>query len=91
MRVLEGVKYQYEPSCGNPHQSVPETHVHEQNKEVFELYSNLALDLNDSSDTKRQELIQLVKQQLGICKNISGNVKADAACAATISYEAGKA
>lgn len=36
--VLEGVEYQYEPSCGSQHQSVPEKQVHKQEKEVFELY-----------------------------------------------------
>ena len=76
--VLEGVKYQYGSSVGNQHQSVPEACVHEQEKKVLGLYksfSSLALDLNESSYAKQKELIELVKQQLDLCKNIAGNVK----------------
>ena len=59
--VLEGVKYQYDSSSGNQHQSVLETlHVHEQEKK--KTISNLALDLNESSDANQKELIELVKQ-----------------------------
>ena len=84
--VLEGVKYQYGSSVGNQHQSVPEAHVHEQEKKVLVLYktiSKLALDLNESSDAKQKELIELVKRQLNLCKNIAGNVKADTRTAST--------
>ena len=71
--VLEGVKYQYGSSVGNQHQSVPEAHVHEQEKKVLVLYktiSKLALDLNESSDAKQKELIELVKRQLNLCKTL---------------------
>eukprot|EP00731_Ephydatia_muelleri_P011728 Em0006g622a len=74
----EGVKYQYGSSVGKQHQSVPEACVHEQEKKVLGLYktfSSLALDLNESSYAKQKELIELVKQQLDLCKNIAGNVK----------------
>ena len=85
--VLEGVKYQYDSSFGNQHQSVPETlHVHEQEKEVFGLYktiSNLTLDLNESSDANQKELIELVKRQLDLCKTIPENVKDDTRTATT--------
>jgi hypothetical protein len=84
--VLEGVQYQYGSSFGNQHQSVPEAHVHEQEKKVLGLYktvSSLALDLNETSDAKQKELIELVKQQLDLCKSIAGNVKADTRTSST--------
>ena len=70
----------------NQYQSVPEAHVHEQEKKVLVLYktiSKLALDLNESSDAKQKELIELVKRQLDLCKNIAGNVKANTRTAST--------
>ena len=51
-----------------------------QEKKVLGLHktiSSLALDLNESSDAKQKELIELVKRQLDLCKSIARNVKAD--------------
>ena len=69
--VLEGVQYQYGSSFGNQHQSVPEAHVHEQEK-VLGLYktvSSLALDQNETSDAKQKELIELVKKHCWKCQS----------------------
>ena len=50
---------------------------------LYKTVSSLALDLNESSDAKQKELIELVKPQLDLCKNIAGNVKADTRTSST--------
>ena len=76
--VLEGVRHQCEPTFDEFKQSRHTANDHEMN--VRHLYHNIVQlvdDLNDQSNSKHQQIIQLVKNQLEICKTINGYIAPD--------------
>ena len=85
--VLDGVRHQCEPTFDELKQSKHTANDYEMNvRHLYQSILQLVDDLNDQSNSKHQQIIQWVKNQLEICKTINGYIAPDGKTATCTSH-----